>query len=367
MSPYERWRAEESFFMFGAVGHELPFSTQTSKRTQDVMSESVAWLKGDPIRYRALYNGFEAYFEIGDLIPLTVEKYGSGHKFPWSESYYELQSSLQLCLAGYYRHSLFALRSVLELGTLGVFYDLDDKAEENIKAWLRASESTPRFRAILRKLFEVGHFYRFDAGRGFKSRIENCYGRLSNYVHTLGLRHSSSGLAGAHIYINVFRERSIQTYVLMGREVIEAVVTLMLLKYPIGMQALPLDEKYGLDAPVTGGYFDAMKRNVVTNVLDPETARALQEISDSDPSVASTVAWFQALPDITDEQLEAQSKELREQSPGVFGPATDAPEAGGDSESLPTRQSQEGQSDPSADIESERPNRDSLPSSEDVK
>jgi len=117
----------------------------------------------------------------------------------------------------------------------------------------------------------------------------------------------------------VFREKSIQTYVLMAREVIEIVVTLMLLKYPIGMQALPLDEKFGLDAPVTGGYFDAMKRTVVTNVLDPETASALQEISDSDASVASIVAWFKTMPDVTDEQLAAQAEELRQQMNGNSG------------------------------------------------
>ncbi len=319
MSSYERWRLEANYSTGDFVGNDLPFSIQTSKRTQEVVSESVAWIKGDPIRYKALRNGFDAYFEIGNLIPLTVEKFGSGHKFPWSESHYELQSSLRLCLAGYYRHSLFALRSVLELGTLGVFFDLDDKAEENIKAWMRATEPTPWFKASLRKLFEVGHFYRFDTGRQLRTSIEHCYDRLSNYVHTRGFRHSSSGLAGAHVYINVFREKSIQTYVLMAREVIEIVVTLMLLKYPIGMQALPLDEKFGLDAPVTGGYFDAVKRTVVTHVLDPETASALQEISDSDASVASTVAWFKAMPDVTDEQLEAQTEELRQQMNGNSG------------------------------------------------
>ena len=61
-----------------------------------------------------------AFYSLGQLIPETIEKFGSGHYFPYSEAFYNLQSSLELAMHGFYSQAFVGLRSVLELSTMCV-------------------------------------------------------------------------------------------------------------------------------------------------------------------------------------------------------------------------------------------------------
>ena len=61
------------------------------------------------------------YRAMTDILPQTLENATSPHVFPISESQYELESSIQLCKLGFYKHAIIALRNVLELGLLDIF------------------------------------------------------------------------------------------------------------------------------------------------------------------------------------------------------------------------------------------------------
>lgn len=67
-----------------------------------------------------------AYYSIGSVIPQTVDSLWSGHFFPYTESWDELQVSFCLSLFGLYKQAMVSLRSGLELGLLSVYWNLND-------------------------------------------------------------------------------------------------------------------------------------------------------------------------------------------------------------------------------------------------
>ena len=76
----------------------------------------------------------------------------------------------------------------------------------------------------------------------------------------------------------------------------------MLLKYPIGMQNLPLFNKFG-DNPPAGGFLDEFSYYPVMNILDKETKDALLDISNRDPDAIGMRDAILAMPDLTEEEL----------------------------------------------------------------
>jgi len=110
------------------------------KKVEEVYNKSEEYLKIHRDLRDEVATYLWAYHEIGDLIPQTVENVRTGHFFPYSESYYELENSFELCKQGFYRHSLFTLRCVLELGVMELYFDKEDQAHIDIQNWLRSDD-----------------------------------------------------------------------------------------------------------------------------------------------------------------------------------------------------------------------------------
>jgi hypothetical protein len=84
------------------------------------------------------------------------------------------------------------------------------------------------------------------------------------------------------------------------KQVVKVIITMMLLKYPVGMQSLPLWDKFGPDLPA-GGFLDEGSHAVVVAVLDEDVRETLQRMSDDDPDVREMVGCILAMPDLTKE------------------------------------------------------------------
>jgi hypothetical protein len=95
------------------------------------------------------------------------------------------------------------------------------------------------------------------------------------------------------------------------KRVVKALVTMILLKYPIGMQKLPLWEKFGLNPPM-GGFLEDSSREVVLFMLSETEKNFLNEISNNDPLVKEISKDLLSRPDLTEEQIEEQSKRNQE-------------------------------------------------------
>jgi len=105
----------------------------------------------------------------------------------------------------------------------------------------------------------------------------------------------------------------------MRRTVID-VITVMLVKYPIGMVPLPLDQKFGFNGPV-GGFLGDHNQTAVVSVLEPKEREYLERVAYGDQWVQGIIERIEAMPDITQEEMDGQWAEHE----AIFGSIDDAP------------------------------------------
>lgn len=290
------------------------------KKVEEVYNKSEEYLEIHGDLREEVATHLWAYHEIGDLVPQTVENFWTGHFFPYSESYYELENSFELCELGFYRHSLFTLRCVLELGVMELYFDKENQAHIGIQNWLRSDDRTPDFRSSLRSLFKLEYFRRFNEIFSLQQEVENIYSSLNDYVHVRGYHYSTRGQTRSNF--NRFSDSSLRRYVEFMKKIVTAIVTMILLKYPIGMQNLPLWDKFGLNPPA-GGFLDESSRSVVLVILDEDTKKVLQDISNNDPTINGIVRHILSMPDLTEEELTRQRAEWDEEKHGTKRQKTD--------------------------------------------
>ena len=228
-----------------------------------------------------------SYQEIFSIIPETLKKIKSGHSFPYTESYNELETSLLLARMGFYRHSFYALRSMLELGILGIFYDLDDRAEIDIKNWLTSSENTPWFKEMIKKTFKKGQFKEFQLSYDLKNELEGLYSQISDWVHIKGFNYSSDKLNNSNF--NRFILQSFEKYVELLEKVTIALVQMYLLQYPMGCQIVPDEVAYNL----VGGFVSSYQNYIIQLIIPKERMVKLKELSDKNDSVIGTLQWVE--------------------------------------------------------------------------
>lgn len=243
------------------------------------------------------------YHDLGDLVPQPIEKFWSGHYFPYTESFFELQNSFLLAQYGFYRYAFISLRIVLELGLLSVYWDKNDKAHQDIQNWLKSMENTPFKSQLCRGLQKIENIRIFDKKTSFIDRIEKLYDELSNYVHTKGSMYSSSGMNISNF--NAFNSEVLEGWHFFMSEIIKINCIAHLLKYPVGLQYTPIEQKYGINGPM-GGFLKPFQLERMKNIFDKKTYKILKEISDDDENAVGLTEAINDLPDITREKLDKQ-------------------------------------------------------------
>ena len=286
---------------------KIPLIINDHRKIKDVHKISEEYLTNHNILQEEIATYLWAYHQAHHLVPQTVENFGSGHNFPFSESYYELENSFELCKQGFYRHSLFAVRCALELAVIGLCFNKNDQAHIDIQKWLRSEENTPWFRKSLKCIFELDNFYKFNKEFPLENDIYDIYSTLSDYVHSKGYRFSTTGQSQSNF--NRFNETSLLRYIDLMKKTVRGMVTMMLLKYPIGMKNLPLWKKFGSNAPAAG-FLSEHSRQIVLDTLDDKTKEVLQMICNNDSNVNEIVNQILTMPDLTEEQLDKQNVEF---------------------------------------------------------
>jgi hypothetical protein len=231
----------------------------------------------------------------------------SGHYFPYLLAYEEIENAHVLALCGFYRHALIALRTTLEFGVIGAFFAVDDLEHINVQPWLRGDERTPTFELAVRGLNKLGRWAEFDRRFALTAQLRQLYGELGAYAHIRGYRYSHRALRLPNY--NAFSSQGLELFASRLKETVQNVLTVMLIKYPLGLCPLPLDEKFGLDGPV-GGFVQAHQVNLFKSVLPDDRAAYLEKMSEEDPDVKSVWEQINAMPDMTADEFEQQANEL---------------------------------------------------------
>lgn len=270
-------------------------------------SDSQKYLSNNTVLLKRIANYIWAYRIIRGLIPQTVPNFGSGHYFPYIESFFELETSYELALQGFYRHSLITLRLVLELGLLGFYFSVDDNKHTEVQPWITSKKPTPRRNDIFKKLSQIPNFQSFNKKFLLKKRIDETFNTLDKYTHTRGYKFSARKLQN-HLIFNTFSAQSLQQYCDSMFSVVNNLIVVSLIKYPIGMQGLPMDEKFGLAGPVSG-FLQEHDVDFIKTFLKPKERDMLQGFSDNSTEVQEFLNYIHDLPDLTEEEWKTQLDE----------------------------------------------------------
>jgi len=235
-----------------------------------------------------------------DLIPMTAQNAFSGNLAPAFEAEREARTSFTLARIGLYKQALVSLRSVLELGMLSVYWDAHDEAHLDIQRWRAGAERTPSLEAVERRLREVrGVAIYLESDPALFDRIRQLSDDLGAYVHTRGHRSSSAGLV-PFTNIASFHAEAFDLWVRRVTEVVQFVLVIHLMKYPVGLQVTPLSEKFGLNPPA-GGLVEPHVREMYRAFLEPEMRDRLQSMSDGDTEAVGIREWVESLPTLSEE------------------------------------------------------------------
>ena len=254
-----------------------------------------------------LEEGMWAFHGLGQLIPETIEKFGSGHYFPYSEAFYNLQSSLELAMYGFYSQAFVGLRSVLELSAMCVYYDINDESHIKVKPWIQSEVGTPPFKMMVNALLQAGSFHKFDELFGLKEELQDLYYELGGFVHVRGYKSSSSGLSKANFV--AFQPKILEKFAKIQTQTVRLASVLMLLKYPIGVIPLPITKKFGLNGPI-GGFLVQIDTDHILAVLKSKEKQFLLDLAKNDKNVQDIIRYFDELPDISEEEFRKQADEF---------------------------------------------------------
>ncbi len=192
---------------------------------------------------------------------------------------------------------------MLELGCLSVYWDIRGPAHIDAQGWLRSLEVTPFRRALFAKLKTNTNIRAFHNKHGLLGETENLYKKLCDFAHTKGIRFSSRALSQSNV--NTFNHESLKKWLAFMTQVVRVVVAFHVLRYPVGLQDTPIDDKFGLNGPV-GGFLEPFQAERIRGLYPPEVVATLQEISDNDPEAQDLAAWVNEKPDLTGEDWRAQ-------------------------------------------------------------
>lgn len=274
----------------------------SDKLIMDILNASNKYLE-EHVEIREKIEEYNWIFRsLFELIPETVENFWSGHVFPIAEAEYELECSIVLCKLGFYKHAITSLRNVLELGLLSVYWDIDNQSHIDIQNWFRSIESTPFRKQVFNKLKTNSNIKTFDDRHEIFKKTTDLYAELSNFSHTRGFGYSSRRLNKNLSNVNSLNKLTLNKWLELIKEVVVIVTIFHILKYPVGLQDTPIEQKFGINGPA-GGFIQPHQVERIKKLISKIMLKDLQKISDSDPDAIAIAKWVNDNPDITETEF----------------------------------------------------------------
>lgn len=279
------------------------FLGNSFRNIEETRTKALAYLEQHPETEEVIARHVKAHETLLDLYPCTPDNFMSGSTLPYSEAHQQLEASVHLALMGFYQNSFQALRSVIELGIFGLYITFEDKEHEEVRGWFCSEERTPRPRTILPRFSRLPGFTNFEKQFELTKRIYDIYENLHKFVHTRGYPYSQQGLNRANI--NNFSETSLVSFSTVMAQVSSDLVVLAIIRYPIGMQPLPMQEKYGFNGPM-GGLLEEDQVLALKAVMSEKEKTFLQKLSDENSTVKQIREGIASMPDISEKEYQEQ-------------------------------------------------------------
>lgn len=282
----------------------------TPEKSNNVLNKSYEFFEKNPDIKKKYEQLNLAYHSIAMIIPQTVENFWSGHFFPYSESWDELQISFNLVLFGLYKQAFVSLRSGLELGILSVYYNINDEGHKTVQNWLRSKDDkeadTPRANKIWSILNSNKNIYEFNEKYNLRKNFDELI-FLHNYVHTKGYKYSNRfGVLKSNF--QTFEENLLKKWLETYEKIVILLISLHMLKYPISIIKFDWSTKTGIDHlfPVLREF----EIDRIEKILPSQYIKEIQNISNKDPETQDLFNYIYQIPDMTDSEAEEQLLEF---------------------------------------------------------
>jgi len=248
------------------------------------------------------------FFPTWQLVPGTRDQVLSGHTFPWYESFHDLEISFTLTEFGLYKHAHSALRSALELGLLLVYWNMEENGHNAIKEWLRSRDSTPFASKVWKRISAHPNFESFQRSFDLESQFKSV-STLSDFVHTKGAKYSNFRPfpEGGTFWLpgQRFSESAFTAWHDAFTSTVRFLAVCYLVRYPLGTVKYDWGNKFGIDTPTFGG-LEPNQVSRLEELVTPDIFCKISAIAENDSHVVRIMEWVRGLPDLSEENVEAQ-------------------------------------------------------------
>ena len=233
-----------------------------------------------------------------------------GH-FPFTEAEMELEHAINHALIGSYKAAFADLRRALELTLLSAYLTSEQSNRKEAVEWMLSSTKTPFFSEMTKKLKRCQRFNDIDSKCNWEANLKRFYWEISDYSHNKG---QLKGYRQLNKLVSVgttcmfdTKNESLSIFCDFYIQTVGEILVTLALYNPAILVGMPLAEKFGLNPPASGYYYDFQA--ALVHKLLPETYKGyFRDIADNDKELRSLLEFFNSLPDLSEKDLEEQSK-----------------------------------------------------------
>ena len=236
--------------------------------------------------------------------------------FPATETEMELDYSIKHALIGSYKAAFADLRRALELSLISVYLTSETCETKKAVDWITSQCDTPHFSNSLDKLIKIERYKEFNDKYNWKTNLKNLYWQLSNFSHNKGQLNGYRELHRTRSFIGSTSSPSINFETIdkfcdFYIKTVEEIVVILSLYNPIILVGVPLYEKFGLNGPASGFFYDGQAESV--HLLIPENYKKyFKDLAENDNEIKGFQDYFKSLPDLTQEDIDEQIREENE-------------------------------------------------------
>jgi hypothetical protein len=258
------------------------------------------------------------YFVMDDLLDTARSDFDSLGRvwlFPVTEAHSELELALTACLTGMYKSVYDHLRRAVEVTVVGCYFLMEHISESEAKAWLKSEKETPLFSRATRGLEKNERFAGLESSSGWLTELKSFYWHLSDAIHVRGTAYSLQRMQPTVYSFNGVRTLSfskthlshcLDNYILAVRHI----AVCRAAENPILLVGLPIEEKFGINGPMSG-FFETRQSDALWELLLDKSVPFFRQLVETDEEVKSVKEGFNSLPGISEEELQKQLNEFR--------------------------------------------------------
>lgn len=246
-----------------------------------------------------------AWLEFQDLMDLELEVKDSMNMLNYHYCYFEatrtLIESLHAGINGYFHAAVALLRPFIELAVLEVYFRKRkeiDTSYKSFRRWFSGKKGQFQFKNTVDQIFSPEDKKRFSAVR---QRILGAYRGTSKYVHKPRFDES-------FVYIRKTNTvepslEAIYYWIIFTSIVLQSVLWLYVLKYPMSLFPVDIVQKFAYNWPV-GVFSDRCNALILERALGKEDFDAFKKDLGDNARVKGLLNWYDEFPDKTHNKIE---------------------------------------------------------------